>query len=365
VKLAIVVPGGVDRTGEFRVIPVFLALIKRLALVHEVHVFVLRQEIVAGCWEFAGARIHNIGDGWTRVRAIAAIWDEHRSVPFDVVHAIFSGSCSEVAIAAATLMRVPSLVHIAGGELIALREINYGGRLNWKGRLREAVVLRAAHAISAASAPIIESINALGLQAKRIPLGVDLDIWPPLLPRRRNTAVAQLVHVASLNAVKDQSTLLRALRILVDAKVEFQMDIVGVDTLQGTVYELAEQLGLERYLRFVGFKTQQTLRPIMEEADLLVMSSLHEAGPLVLLEAAVAGVPTVGTAVGHIAEWSPSAALAVPVGDHVGLANAICRVLADEELRLRLARAAQRRAIVIDADHTARAFEILYRQMLA
>jgi glycosyltransferase involved in cell wall biosynthesis len=92
----------------------------------------------------------------------------------------------------------------------------------------------------------------------------------------------------------------------------------------------------------------------------LVMSSMHEAGPLVALEAAVIGVPTVGTAVGHIAEWSPAAALAVPVGDWASLAASLRSVLADEELRLRLAKAAQHRAMLEDADYTARAFESLY-----
>ncbi len=37
----------------------------------------------------------------------------------------------------------------------------------------------------------------------------------------------------------------------------------------------------------------------------MIISSRHEAGPLAVLEAAVKGVPTVGTAVGHIAEWAP------------------------------------------------------------
>ena len=361
-KLALVVPGGVDRTGEVRVIPALLALIERLARTHDVHVFALRQEAAEGRWELAGATIHNIGDGWTRLRAIAAIRTEHRCAPFDLVHAIFSGSCSLVAVAAAKSMRLPCLVHVAGGELVALHEIEYGGRRKWKGRLREAWVLRGADAITAASTPIIDSLQVLNLKAQRVPLGVDLQAWPPLAPRVRRAKRAQLIHVASLNRVKDQPTLLHALAALVETGVEFQMDIVGVDTLQGEMQRLARQLGLEHHVRFHGFKTQRELRPMMECADLLVMSSLHEAGPLVLLEAAAAGVPAVGTAVGHFVEWSPSAALAVPVKDWNALANAIRQVLADEGLRLRLAREAQRRAMLEDADYTVRAFQALYPQ---
>jgi len=363
-KIALVLPGGVDRSGEFRVIPAFLALIERLASKHEVHVFVFRQEPKPARWEQSGAQIHNIGDGWTRLRAIAAIRGEHRRAPFDLIQAIFSGSCGLFAVIAARLLGVPSVVHVAGGELVAMHEIGYGGRRTWKGRLREALVLRGANAITAASAPIIDALRMLGLQAERIPLGVDLRVWPPLPPRMRNGSPARLIHVASLNRVKDQPTLLRALAALVKEGMDFRMDIVGVDTLHGQVQAMANQIGLQQHVRFLGFKTQRELRPLMEAADLLVMSSLHEAGPLVLLEAAVTGVPTVGTAVGHLVEWTPSASVAVRAGDWVALAAAIRKVLGDEALRLRLAHEAQRCAVKEDADCTARLFEVLYQRLV-
>ncbi|MGO4703054.1 glycosyltransferase family 4 protein [Dyella sp. 2RAB6] len=362
-KLALVLPGGVDRGGEERVIPAFLALIGQLSLRHDVHVFVLRQEPKPATWTLRGATVHNIGDGRQRVRAIAAIVAEHRRGPFDAVQAIFSGSCSLVAMAAAKWIRRPGLIHIAGGELIALPAIGYGGRQRWISRMREAVSLRAAAAVTAASAPILESLQALGVHAQRLPLGVDLAAWPPSLPRRRGPGAARLLHVASLNRVKDQPALLRALAELVAQGVPFQMDIVGVDTLDGEMQRLAGELGLGERVRFLGFKTQRELRPLVDMADLLVMSSLHEAGPLVLLEAAVAGVPTVGTAVGHLVEWSPVAALAVPVGDHLALAGAIRQLLEDEALRLRLAHEAQRRALDEDAAYTAARFEALYRSL--
>jgi len=360
VKIALVVPGGVDRSGEYRVIPALLGLIRRLSRAHEVHVFALRQEQAAGCWKLAGAAIHNIGEGRTHLRGIAMIRAEHRRAPFDLVHAIFSGSCGVIAVAAAKSLRLPSLVHVAGGELVALRDIGFGGRQTWRGRLREAWVLRSADAVTAASASIGDSLRTLGIRAWRVPLGVDLRAWPARAPGERRGEPARLLHVASLNRVKDQSTLLKALAALVERGVDFRMDIVGVDTLQDETARLANKLGLEQRVRFLGFKTQRELRPIMEAADLLVMSSRHEAGPLVLLEAAVAGVPTVGTAVGHIAEWAPVAALAVPVADPAALADAIGMVLGDEALRLRLARAAQCRALSEDADYTARRFEALY-----
>ena len=360
-----VVPGGVDRSGEYRVIPALLALIERLSLHDEIQVIALRQEIQPGAWELAGAHIHNIGARHTSLRAVHAIYKMHRSLPFDLTHAIWSGSCGSVAAAAGRLLGIPSLVHVAGGELVSIPDIGYGGLQTRRGRLREALILRSVSTVTAASAPIIETLSQLGVAAHRVPLGVDLKSWPSRDPVRRDPGrPARLIHVASLNRVKDQSTLLRALAALHKSGSRFEMDVVGDDTLHGEIQALANQLGLSQIVRFHGFLTQRRLRPLLEAADLMVHSSRHETGPLVVLEAAVAGVPTIGTRVGHIAEWAPDAAISVPVGDWDRLAAAIRLLLEDEELRMSIASEAQQRAIREDADHTAMRFRSLYAQLL-
>jgi glycosyltransferase involved in cell wall biosynthesis len=266
---------------------------------------------------------------------------------------------------AGKMLGIPSLIHIAGGELVSMPEIGFGGMQTWKGRIRERVVLRGASRLTAASAPAIVALGNLGLTAQRVPLGVDLDLWPPRNPvcRRRDQS-AKLIQVASLNRVKDQSTLLRALAVLRDSGSDFEMDIVGEDTLQGEIQSAAEQLGLSGKVRFRGFLPQRELRPLMEGADLMIHSSRHETGPLAALEAAVAGVPTVGTAVGHIAEWAPNAAVSVPIGDWSALAGAIRRLLEDDYLRLRIAREAMKRATQEDADYTAKQFHALYTSLI-
>jgi len=364
-RIALVVPGGVDRSGEYRVIPALMALISRLALHDDVQVFALSQEVHAGEWELAGARIRNIGLGSTALRAVYTICSAHRSTPFNVVHSIWSGWCGLIAVTVGTILGIPSLIHIAGGELVSIPDIGYGGRLTWRGRFREALTLRAASVVTAASAPIIETLRELGLAARRVPLGVDLATWPPRDPVRRDQGrPARLIHVASLNRVKDQSTLIRALASLARLGLSFEMDVVGEDTLHGEIQSMAAQFGLSARIRFRGFLTQPQLRPLMEAADLMILSSRHEAGPVALLEAAVAGVPTVGTAVGHLAEWAPDAAVSVPVGDWAGLADAVGLLLQDEDLRVRIARAARQRALHEDADYTAECFQALYTTLV-
>ncbi|HEY6451123.1 MAG TPA: glycosyltransferase family 4 protein [Steroidobacteraceae bacterium] len=363
-KIALVVPGGVDRSGEYCVIPALLALIERLSVRHEVHVFALRQEDRAGSWALAGAQIHNIGSGNTRLRAIRAICAEHRAGAFHAVQSIWSGSPGLVAVSAARMLGVPSFVHVAGGELVSMPEIGYGGRLTWKGRVREAAVLRTATAVTGASKGILVALERLGIAAKRLPLGVDLNRWPPRAPIRRDAnRPARLIHAASLNLVKDQRTLLSALALVAGSGLDFELDIVGEDTLQGEIQALAQQLGLSGRVTFHGFLPHRRLRSMVEAAHLMIISSRHEAGPLVVLEAGVAGVPTVGTPVGHIEEWAPDGAAVVPIADSVALARAVAGLLGDEDARLRLAHEAWHRATRDDADCTARSFQAMYADL--
>jgi glycosyltransferase involved in cell wall biosynthesis len=361
-KVAMVVPGGVDRSGEYRVVPALLALLGRLTRHHEVHVFALAHEPTDGTWQLAGATIHNVGARATVVRAVQSVLREHRVAPFALVHSMWAGRSGLVATVAARRLGIPSLVHVAGGELVAFPDIGYGGRLRWRGRLLALFVLRGATLVTAASEPLIAAIAMQGVRAQRVPLGVDLDSWPPREPVRRRQAAgtARLIHVANLNRVKDQATLLQALAMLDAAGLEFHLDVVGEDTLSGHVQAMATGLRLAARTTFHGFLPQRRLRPLMEAAHVHVISSRHEAGPLVVLEAAVAGVPTAGTSVGHIAEWAPAAALSAPPGRPAELAAAIRRLLEDEDLRLRIANEALQRARAEDADFTARQFLRIY-----
>lgn len=365
-KIALVVPGGVDRSGEYRVIPALISLISRLAVRNEVHVFALRQETQPGSWNLAGAHIHNTGAHLTIPRTILAIVREHRASRFDLVQAVWSGAPGFIAAMAAGLMRIPSLIHVAGGEIANLSVIGYGGRRSLSGRLREALVLRSATAVTAASEPMVQTLARLGIRARRIPLGADLTIWQLNAPKRRDVSEpARLIHIASLNRVKDQSTLLLALAELSASGLDFHLDIVGEDTLQGEMQALAARLHLADRVRFHGFVSQRKLPQLVRESHLLLVASRHEAGPLVVLEAAALGVPTVGTAVGHVLEFAPHAAVAVPVADHSAMAAAIAKLLADEDSRLKIAVAASQLSAQENADNTAQAFQALYSEILS
>lgn len=364
-KLALVVPGGVDRSGVDRVVPALLWQIERLARRHTVHVFALAQEPLPALWSLLGATVHNIGTvPGKRRRFLRSFAMEHARAPFDVIHAFWSGAGAYAA-AASIRHRIPFALHLAGGELVALHDIDYGERRTLRGRVRLWTTLAIADHVSVASGYMQQLTAPLHVDAELIPLGVALDSWPARAPRERDTAsstrrTARLLHIGDLRPVKDQSLLLHAAARLRDRAFDFQLDIAGFDTMNGATQALATQLGLSDRVRWLGVLRRDALRAVVEDADVLLVTSRHDAGPLAFLEAAIAGVPTVGTAVGHIADWAPDGAVCVDSRDATKFADAVAQLLCDEPRRLAIAREAQRRALAIDADFTTSRFEAMY-----
>lgn len=353
-KTAWVLPGGVDRSGTHRVIPAVLWLLERLARVSELHVFALHQGRRRERYDLRGATVHVIGPRPRRLRALFRIVEEHRRSPFDLVYGTGGMKSEVVASLAGRFLARPAVVHLTGGELADLPAIRYGGLASVRGRAWMRLALSGATRIVALSGPVVDLAARFGYHAERIPFGVDREEWPPRVPRRRDPrTVVRIVHVASINRVKDHPTLLRMLAILRDRGVRFRADIVGEDTLGGEMQALARELDLCDRVTFRGFLPNRDVRRLVEEAHLHVVSSLHEAGPVALLEAALAGVPTVGTSVGYVREWAPKGAVAVPPGDAEALALATEELVENEPRRLEVARRAQRRALEEDADRTA------------
>jgi len=364
VKVGLVVPGGVGADGVTRVIPCLLALVERLARMHDVHVFALRQAARPARYPLLGATVHVPGEPAARVRALAAILSEHRRGPFDAFHGIWALPGVIAGLAGRLTGRAVAL-HLTGGDLASIPRIRYGLRRTARGRAWLALALRLAASVTVPSQAMRRTAAGLGIATRRLTIGVDCARWPPAPPRPRAVGAApRLVAVGGINAVKDPDTLIGAAATLRDAGIDFHLDVVGIDTLAGRVQRRVAELRLQRLVTFHGELPHTAVRPIVEAADVLVVASLHEADPVAALEAAIAGVPVVGTRVGHLDEWAPHAAVAVPPADPRALAAAITDLLADEPRRLRIAAAGQRRALEHDADAAAAAVDAIYRRLV-
>lgn len=360
-RIGLFVPGGVDESGVDRVIPALLDLIERLTRRHDVHVFATAQEREPRVWPLGAAAVVNLGMAGARTLsgALPFLLRELSSRgPFDVLHAFWSDTPGVLATALARVLGLPSVVSLGGGELAERAEIDYGGLLRLRSRLKSAASLAFASAVTAASEPMVRLAAPWGVVPELVPLGVSPG-WFRDLPRARPEPPFRLLAVGHLNRVKDPGTLLYAFE-RVSKEVDVVLDVVGLDTESGALQRLAESLGVGARVAFHGFVRHAETRGFFERADLLVVSSRHEAGPVAALEAWAMGVPVVGTSVGHLAEGDGERCVAVPIAEPTALAQAILALLRAPGRREELAAAAQDWARRHDADATARSFEDLY-----
>ena len=134
-RVAMVVTGGVDRSGRDRVIPALLALIERLAMRHEVVVYVLRYLDRATTYPLLGATVRDLGRPRGILRQYAALVNAMASDgPFDVVHGYWALPAGLAATLAGRRLGVPSVVTCDSGEFVALPEIGYGAQGSWRDR---------------------------------------------------------------------------------------------------------------------------------------------------------------------------------------------------------------------------------------
>jgi glycosyltransferase involved in cell wall biosynthesis len=354
-KIGLIVPGFSASEADW-CIPVLLNLVRELARGHRVHVFSLRYPHWQGRYTVHGAQAHAFGGGLASglkrlpllIRALASVVAEDRRGSFDVLHGIWADEPGFLAATAGRLLDIPSIVSVAGGELVGFADIGYGGQLNWLNRWMTRRALHNAHRVTVGSRLLGERAAAhggypqdarpggarLGARLAVVPLGVDTRRFTPCPQDARPHGPGRLLHVASLVPVKDQATLLRAFAQVAAAQQgrDVVLDIVGDGPLRRPLHALAGTLGIKAHVQFHGSVPHQQLPDLYRSADLCLLSSRHESQNLAVLEAAACGTPVVGTAVGVVPELAPPDCT-VAVGDAEALADAIQRLLGDDEKR--------------------------------
>ncbi len=367
-RIGLVVSGGLDRSGRERVTPSLLWLVERLARRHDVHAFVLDYYPEPCRYPLLGATVHDIG----RVAAAPGLRRGHQRRllskaieacgPFDLLHA-YQGLPAIVCAPIARRLGVPLVVTLDSGELTAIEDIGYGLQRRWLDRRALAFALRAASRVTVSTSFMagMRAADACPSPIAVVPLGIDPSCFPLVTPAEGPPW--RLLRVASLNAVKDHATLLDALARLLRGGIDYHLDVVGEDTMNGRIQALTRTLGLESRVTFHGFQPTERLRDFYGRAHLHVVSSRHEAAAVVVLEAAASGVATVGTSVGYVADWHPDRAVAVPVQNPEALANAIAGLIQEPPRRAGLASAAREWTLRHDADWTAARFDRLYGEV--
>ncbi len=145
-------------------------------------------------------------------------------------------------------------------------------------------------------------------------------------------------------ARKRLDTLLLALKQLRNQGLtDYTVVIGGNGPINNHLLNLTEKLGLSGAILFPGWLTREKLTAYQEAADIFVLTSEYEAGPISLLEA----MSWKAAAVTSDIQGFPSLmqdgvdGLLFPVGDYTAVSGCLKKLLTDESLRMRLSVAAR------------------------
>lgn len=183
-----------------------------------------------------------------------------------------------------------------------------------------------------------QELGTLEINSQRIRVlrnGVNLSVFRPMdrdkARRKLGLKGPTLLSIGSLIRSKGHDVLIKALPAL----PEVTLIIVGEGTYRGPLAQLARDLGLIDRVRFLGAVPHERLSEIYAAADILVLASIREGWPNVLLEAMACGTPALATPVGGVPEIvkSPAAGRLLDDRSPKGIAAAVRALLQDPPAR--------------------------------
>jgi glycosyltransferase involved in cell wall biosynthesis len=230
-------------------------------------------------------------------------------------------------------------------------------------------VARGAHAVVVASQREADAVIASGISAEKVrvrgngfPEPFAAEANGDLRSRLGIPANAQIIlYVGRIAAGKGIEHLLEAARQLTEA----HLVIAGPDDLHGmsTLVQRAQNEAATSGRIHTLPLTEEPPHDLYPQADVFVLASAGESFGIVAAEAAAAGTPViVSDRCGIVGFFQDGEALVVPY-EHAAIVEAVRNVLADEELRARLARGGVAAARRMSWDHVTDVQEQIYREV--
>lgn len=179
---------------------------------------------------------------------------------------------------------------------------------------------------------------------------IDNPVDPAFFDVARAPSASRVLYVGRVIPRKDIATLLEAFAKLRKAMPDVTLRIAGegIAGLEPTGYpaqmlELMRGLGIEDAVEFLGQLEDPQLIEEYAQCALMVVSSVLETAPMVILQAMAAGVPVVSTDVGgirYLIEDGRSGRLA-PARDSDALAGAMQTIVGNPELATQMGQRAR------------------------
>lgn len=126
---------------------------------------------------------------------------------------------------------------------------------------------------------------------------------------------------------KAPDVLINAVAVCVREGLNLDFVLVGDGQYRGELEALAQKLGLDKRVRFLGqLPSGEAVRSRLDQADLFILPSHQEGLPRAMIEAMARALPCIGSTVGGIPELLPAEDMVSP-GDMEALARKIREVV--------------------------------------
>ena len=326
---------------------------------HQVHVSAPTTNLPAAESRTLGSRGTRITRFGTRKRVddtlvewFELLTDEHRREPFDVIHAFFLTQAGFVAAHAGKYLDVPSVVSARGNDLErAVFDPSRAAHILY--------ALQNASAVTTNGNELAKKATALvpGLKVTVVPNGIDLNLFKPL---PRNIALAESLSLTNGGEPGTGARVIgfvgelrekKGLRSLLSAYAQVNKLNPATLLIVGDVRAGEDRQFLEEFKRVhpnaqilvTGFLPHSDLPAYYSLMDVVVLPSLRDGLPNVLLEAMACEQAVIGTPVGGIPDvildWKNGRL--VSTNDATELAEIIEEILTNENMRKELGRAAR------------------------
>jgi glycosyltransferase involved in cell wall biosynthesis len=234
-------------------------------------------------------------------------------------------------------VNLPVVLHWHGGGFVAF----FQRSPHWQQCLISWVFARSDRVI-ALSAQWHTTLATMFPQARLVTIPNPVELAE--LPVDRAPSPPSLLFLGRIIPEKGVGDLLLAMPAVLERVPECRLVIAGTGDLQ-RYCELAVQLGIKHAVRFPGYLEGAEKAELLRQATVFVLPSHIEAMPMSVLEAMSNGLPVVATTVGGIPQAIRHGVdgLLFEPRDVVALADALMRLLSDEQWRRSMAASARHR----------------------
>jgi len=322
------------RIGEIARCCILIALTQPLALAS-----VLREAFVMGRRSDSGILRHI---AYVAEACVLATWCRRDAL--EHIHAHFGTNSAAVAMFASRLSKIPYSFTAHGSE-----EFLKAPLLSLDRKLRRATFAVCVSSFGRSQLMRWSSPD----QWKKIAVvhcGLDRPYFDR--PVKPVSPDPKLVCVGRLDENKAQILLVKAASLMREEGINFKIVLVGDGPMRKIIEEAIATANVQNMITVLGWASGERVRSEIEAARALVLPSLSENMPVVIMEAMALGRPVISTYVGGIPELVQPGKTGwlVPAGDEVALAKAMREAIGAPVEQLSAMGLAGRRHIVENHD---------------